>query len=119
MFNIAQSADVFVNATCGGRDSEVYCKHDSSGAVGFGRSPECGVCDASDPAKAHPIEHAVDGGESWWQSPSLQNGPEFNYVTITVDLKKVHMYYNPCDQLNNSVLFATCETCGRCIIYAR
>ena len=50
---------------------------------------ECGVCDAADPHKAHPIGAAIDGEETNWQSPSLQNGPEFHYVTITVDLKEV------------------------------
>jgi laminin alpha 1/2 len=91
VFNIAESADIFVNATCGGRrESEVYCTH--------GGRHECGVCDATDQAKAHPIEAAVDGDETWWQSPSLQNGPEFHYVTITVDLKEVQnqLYKRPC-----------------------
>ena len=50
---------------------------------------ECGVCDAADPHKSHPIGAAIDGEETWWQSPSLQNGPEFHYVTVTVDLKEV------------------------------
>ena len=61
---------------------KVYCVH------GAGRH-ECGVCDAGDPHKAHPAGAAVDGEETWWQSPSLQNGPEFHYVTVTVDLKEV------------------------------
>ena len=60
---------------------EVYCVH-------TGRH-ECGVCDAADPHKAHPIGAAIDGEETWWQSPALQNGPEFHYVTVTVDLKEV------------------------------
>ena len=60
---------------------KVYCVH-------AGRH-ECGVCDAGDPHKAHPAGAAVDGEETWWQSPSLQNGPEFHYVTVTVDLKEV------------------------------
>ena len=60
---------------------QVYCVH-------AGRH-ECGVCDAADPHKSHPIGSAIDGEETWWQSPSLQNGPEFHYVTITVDLKEV------------------------------
>ena len=60
---------------------KVYCVH-------AGRH-ECGVCDAGDPHKSHPAGAAVDGEETWWQSPSLQNGPEFHYVTVTVDLKEV------------------------------
>ncbi len=62
---------------------------------------ECGVCDASKTDKAHNVDLAIDGDEfsssssgvppstSWWQSPSLQYGPEFHYVTVTVDLKNV------------------------------
>ena len=60
---------------------KVYC-------VQAGRH-ECGVCDAGDPHKSHPAGAAIDGEETWWQSPSLQNGPEFHYVTVTVDLKEV------------------------------
>ena len=36
--------------------------------------------------EAHPIQNAIDGSNLWWQSPSITNGREFNYVTITLDL---------------------------------
>lgn len=38
----------------------------------------------------HPIEYAIDGTNRWWQSPSIKNGMEYHYVTITLDLKQVH-----------------------------
>lgn len=37
----------------------------------------------------HPIEYAIDGTNRWWQSPSIMNGMEYHYVTITLDLKQV------------------------------
>lgn len=53
---------------------------------------KCGVCDAhsADVDKRHPIEYAIQHtSEQWWQSPSLDEGKEFEYVTITLDLKQV------------------------------
>lgn len=40
-------------------------------------------------AEHHPIEYAIDGTNRWWQSPSIKNGMEYHYVTITLDLKQV------------------------------
>lgn len=37
----------------------------------------------------HPVEYAIDGTNRWWQSPSIKNGMEYHYVTITLDLKQV------------------------------
>lgn len=37
----------------------------------------------------HPITNAIDGKNTWWQSPSIQNGIEYHYVTITLDLQQV------------------------------
>lgn len=42
-------------------------------------------------AERHPIEYAIDGTNRWWQSPSIKNGMEYHYVTITLDLKQVCM----------------------------
>ena len=49
------------------------------------------ICDDGDEERRHPITNAIDGTNSWWQSPTLQNGPEFQWVTITIDLKQVHV----------------------------
>jgi len=38
----------------------------------------------------HPIEYAIDGTNRWWQSPSIKNGRQFHWVTITLDLRQVH-----------------------------
>lgn len=50
----------------------------------------------SDLDKRHPIEYAIDGTTRWWQSPTLLAGKEFEYVTITLDLKQVGLplYHN-------------------------
>lgn len=37
----------------------------------------------------HPIINAIDGTNKWWQSPTLQNGKRYEWVTITLDLKQV------------------------------
>lgn len=51
---------------------------------------DCGICDASERSKAHPISLATDGrSDTWWQAPSLQFGPDNHFVTITVDLKRI------------------------------
>ena len=50
----------------------------------------CGVCDSSDPGQAHPPALAIDGSDRWWQSPSLQYGPAYHTVTLTLDLRKVY-----------------------------
>ena len=49
------------------------------------------ICDDGDEESRHPIENAIDGTNSWWQSPSLQNGRRFEWVTISLDLKKVRL----------------------------
>lgn len=88
VFNLATRAAITVNATCGSAGLEVYCKLVEHVQM---RAPQCGVCDANapDPDKRHPITHAIDGTPRWWQSPSLQNGPQYEWVTITLDLKQV------------------------------
>ena len=89
VFNLAETAAIIANATCGERNSEVYCKLDLLGNIPPSNQ-ECGICDATERGKAHPIGKAIDGQTgSWWQAPSLQFGPDYHFVTITVDLKKV------------------------------
>lgn len=38
---------------------------------------------------SHPITNAIDGSHSWWQSPTLAQGKEYEFVTIDIDLKQV------------------------------
>ena len=86
---MAESAAIIANATCGDRSSEVFCKLNLDPSLPPS-SQECGICDASERSKAHPISLAIDGRQdTWWQAPSLQFGPDYHFITITIDLKKV------------------------------
>ena len=92
IFNLAKDARIFVNATCGENTNETYCRlveHVPNHMEE--RYAQCRMCYSQSPdeAERHPIENAIDGTGSWWQSPSLANGLEYHYVTITLDLKQV------------------------------
>jgi hypothetical protein len=52
----------------------------------------CDVCDPTRPDKMHPPEFAVDGMETWWQSPPLSRGMKYNEVNLTIDLGQVSTY---------------------------
>ncbi|CAN7938715.1 unnamed protein product, partial [Ixodes hexagonus] len=88
VFNLASNAGITVNATCGETGPETFCKLVEHI---YNREPQCGECDASSrhADKRHPIEYAIDGSNRWWQSPTLQNGRKYQWVTITLDLKQV------------------------------
>ncbi|XP_065577471.1 laminin subunit alpha lam-3-like isoform X2 [Artemia franciscana] len=88
IFNLASRATITANATCGDSVTEVYCKMVEHV---FLRSPQCGICDDSayDKSFRHPITNAIDGTPGWWQSPTLQRGPQFEWVTIKLDLHQV------------------------------
>ncbi|KOC61555.1 Laminin subunit alpha, partial [Habropoda laboriosa] len=49
----------------------------------------CDYCDADNPEKRHPPEYAVDGMETWWQSPPLSRGVKYNEVILTINLGQV------------------------------
>ncbi|KAF7254774.1 Laminin subunit alpha-2 [Varanus komodoensis] len=90
VLNLASNALIMTNATCGERGPEMYCKlveHVSGQPV---RNPQCRICDQHSriPNLRHPITNAIDGKNTWWQSPSIQNGKEYHYVTITLDLRQ-------------------------------
>ena len=41
--------------------------------------------------KIEPIfSLALDGSDRWWQSPTLQYSPAYQYITLTVDLHKMY-----------------------------
>uniref|UniRef100_A0A671NY82 Uncharacterized protein n=1 Tax=Sinocyclocheilus anshuiensis TaxID=1608454 RepID=A0A671NY82_9TELE len=44
----------------------------------------------------HPITSAIDGTNQWWQSPSIKNGRQFHWVTITLDLRQVGLAVEHC-----------------------
>lgn len=89
VFNVAAKALVSANATCGSAGREEFCRLSGDGPGG--RGPRCGVCDlhSADPHKRHPPEHAIDGTSRWWQSPTRQQGQQYQAVAFTVDLKQV------------------------------
>ncbi|XP_066580920.1 laminin subunit alpha-1 [Prorops nasuta] len=84
-FNVAAKAEIFVNATCGEDGLETFCK--------LSESSRCTVCDARspDPGKRHSIHHVLAPSPGrWWQSPTLERGERYEYVTIDLDLKQVY-----------------------------
>ncbi|XP_064196122.1 laminin subunit alpha-2 isoform X2 [Anguilla rostrata] len=91
VLNLASMAQITSNATCGERGPEMYCKlveHVPGQPV---RNPQCRLCNLKSerPHERHPINYAIDGTNRWWQSPSIKNGMEYHYVTITLDLQQV------------------------------
>uniref|UniRef100_A0A0G2JWX2 Laminin subunit alpha 2 n=1 Tax=Rattus norvegicus TaxID=10116 RepID=A0A0G2JWX2_RAT len=91
VLNLASNALITTNATCGEKGPEMYCKlveHVPGQPV---RNPQCRICNqnSSHPYQRHPITNAIDGKNTWWQSPSIKNGVEYHYVTITLDLQQV------------------------------
>ncbi|KAM9666921.1 laminin subunit alpha-2 [Trichechus inunguis] len=91
VLNLASNALITTNATCGEKGPEMYCKlveHVPGQPV---RNPQCRICNqnSSNANQRHPITNAIDGKNTWWQSPSIKNGIEYHYVTITLDLQQV------------------------------
>ncbi|XP_067342410.1 laminin subunit alpha-1 isoform X1 [Channa argus] len=91
MLNLASNAEISSNATCGDPEPEVYCKlveHVPGRRI---KNPHCPKCDANSVLykERHPITNAIDGTNQWWQSPSIKNGRQFHWVTITLDLKQI------------------------------
>ncbi|XP_063307614.1 laminin subunit alpha-1 isoform X1 [Pelobates fuscus] len=91
ILNLASNANITTNATCGEMGPEMFCKlveHVPGRPV---RNAQCRVCDqkSENPKERHPITNAIDGTNDWWQSPSIQNGRAYHWVTITLDLRQV------------------------------
>ncbi|KAM5222010.1 laminin subunit alpha-1 [Ctenodactylus gundi] len=92
ILNLASNADISTNATCGEKGPEMSCKLvEHVPGRRPARNAQCRVCDSSspNPRERHPISNAIDGTNNWWQSPSIQNGREYHWVTITLDLRQV------------------------------
>ncbi|XP_014912106.1 laminin subunit alpha-1 isoform X1 [Poecilia latipinna] len=91
IFNLANNAEISSNATCGDPEPEVYCKlveHVPGRRI---KNPHCPRCDANSvlAKERHPIINAIDGTNQWWQSPSIKNGRQFHWITITLDLNQI------------------------------
>ncbi|KAM9317105.1 laminin subunit alpha-2 [Gastrophryne carolinensis] len=90
VLNLASNAIITTNATCGENGPETFCKlveHVNKPV----RHPQCRICDqtSTDKSLHYPISHAINGKRTWWQSPSIQNGMNYHYVTVTLDLQQV------------------------------
>uniref|UniRef100_A0A8C1W8S5 Laminin subunit alpha 2 n=1 Tax=Cyprinus carpio TaxID=7962 RepID=A0A8C1W8S5_CYPCA len=88
VLNLASMAEIKTNATCGEMGPEMYCKlveHVPGQPV---KNPQCRTCNLKSDYR-HPIEYAIDGTNRWWQSPSIMNGVDFHYVTVTLDLQQI------------------------------
>uniref|UniRef100_W5M522 Laminin, alpha 1 n=1 Tax=Lepisosteus oculatus TaxID=7918 RepID=W5M522_LEPOC len=91
ILNLASNAEISTNATCGEMGPEMFCKlveHVPGRKI---RNPQCRICDgnSTNPRERHPITNANDGTNYWWQSPSIKNGRQYHWVTITLDLRQV------------------------------
>ncbi|XP_072324438.1 laminin subunit alpha-1 [Scyliorhinus torazame] len=91
ILNLASNAVISTNATCGENGPEMYCKlveHVPGRPI---RNPQCRICDSNSANRKerHPVMSAIDGTNNWWQSPSIQNGRQYHWITITLDLRQV------------------------------
>ncbi|ELU10389.1 hypothetical protein CAPTEDRAFT_94425, partial [Capitella teleta] len=86
VFNLARRAKITANATCGERGPEQYCRLVEHVKRQYGETAglQCSVCAEGN----HPIENAIDGTRSWWQSPSIAQGFKYHSVTVTLDLQQ-------------------------------
>ncbi|XP_062987367.1 laminin subunit alpha-1 [Elgaria multicarinata webbii] len=91
ILNLASNAHISTNATCGEKGLEMFCKLVEHVPGRPLRNAQCRICDhnSANPKEQHPISNAIDGTNNWWQSPSIQNGREYHWVTITLDLRQV------------------------------
>uniref|UniRef100_UPI0037E85A5F laminin subunit alpha-1 n=1 Tax=Semicossyphus pulcher TaxID=241346 RepID=UPI0037E85A5F len=91
ILNLASNAVISSNATCGDPEPEVYCKLVEHVPGRLIKNPHCPKCDANSvlSKERHPITNAIDGTNRWWQSPSIKNGRQFHWITITLDLKQI------------------------------
>ncbi|XP_063239907.1 laminin subunit alpha [Bacillus rossius redtenbacheri] len=101
-FNLAEGRRATASSTCGEgvEGPELYCKLVGANADGSDvninliQGQVCDYCDPGSPDKRHPAEYAVDGAETWWQSPPLSRGSKYNEVNLTIDLgQEFHVAY--------------------------
>ncbi|CAH1963957.1 unnamed protein product [Acanthoscelides obtectus] len=92
-FNLAEGKRITASATCGEglQGPEMYCKligtnGDNDLTENVIQGQYCDHCDPDKPDKRHPPEYAVDGMETWWQSPPLSRGMKYNEVNLTIEL---------------------------------
>ncbi|KAM3839038.1 laminin subunit alpha-1 [Vipera latastei] len=91
ILNLASNAHISTNATCGEKGPEMFCKLVEHVPGRPLRNAQCRICDynSANSKEQHPISNAIDGTNNWWQSPSIQNGREYHWITITLDLRQI------------------------------
>ena len=98
-FNLAYGKTIVASSTCGEgvTEPELFCKLTGADAASQGllgnyeviQGQLCDYCVPDHPSQAHPASQALDGKESWWQSPPLSRGLEYDKVNLTIDLGQV------------------------------
>ena len=92
-YNIAKNKSINASATCGIGHMDIWCKiaeYDLSRPVINNLDKECNFCTTTDTDRYHPANHANDDDEStWWQSPPISRGLEYNQITLDIDLEEV------------------------------
>ncbi|XP_031783644.1 laminin subunit alpha [Nasonia vitripennis] len=104
-FNLAEGKEIEATATCGvdTPGPEWYCQLAASNSdqknvdvaeQNIIQGQQCDYCDPNNPEKRHPPEYAVDGTETWWQSPPLSRGKKYEQVNLTISLgQEFHVAY--------------------------
>ncbi|XP_011495348.1 PREDICTED: laminin subunit alpha [Ceratosolen solmsi marchali] len=102
-FNLAEGKEIVASATCGVESAgpELYCQlvganSDQEANINQNiiQGQQCDYCDPNDSEKRHPPEYAVDGMETWWQSPPLSRGKKYEEVNLTINLgQEFHVAY--------------------------
>uniref|UniRef100_A0A0N5ARB5 Laminin subunit alpha n=1 Tax=Syphacia muris TaxID=451379 RepID=A0A0N5ARB5_9BILA len=106
--NIAVDKAIHATATCGEMDDEpyreVFCQIAGSSQYtplsqySYNTGVESGgqVCDycEANTTNEHPARFMVDGRSTWWQSPPLSRGKQYEQINITIDLgQEFHVAY--------------------------
>ena len=104
-FNLAVGKRIEATATCGEAvtEPELFCKLTGADLAGSGARGDdqttgnhqviqgqlCDFCNPDTVDQNHPPGQALDGRETWWQSPPLSRGLDFNRVNLTINLGQV------------------------------
>lgn len=90
-YNIAKNKAINASATCGDGHVDTWCKLAEYNISRINSMyKECNFCTSTNPERYHPANHANDDDEStWWQSPPISRGLEYNQIKLEIDLEQV------------------------------